>query len=97
MLPQEIVDIIHDDIDVGIQHIPSLIDKFTKDPLRSLLEIENEYDYILGHMMGLLMRTFTAYYTFVLQNVPSNADMMEQTEILFKRLPDIRKAIRDNL
>ena len=97
MLPQEVVDIIHDDIDVGIQRIPFLIEKFTRDPIRSVLEIENEYDYILGHMIGLLTRTFSAYYTFVLQKAPSNADIMEQTEILFKRLPEIMKAIRDNL
>ena len=97
MLPQEIVDIIYDDIDVAIQHIPSLIGKFTRDPLKSLLEIENEYDYILGHMIGLFTRTFSAYYTMVLKKVPSDADMMEHTEILFKRLPEIKKAIRDNL
>ena len=97
MLPQELVDIIHDDIDVGIKTIPSVIEKFTKGPIRLLLEIENEHDYILGHMIGLWTRTFSSYYTFVLHQTPTAADMMEQTEILFKRLPEIKKAIRDNL
>ncbi len=97
MLPQELVDIIHDDIDVGSQTIPSVIERFTKGPIRSLLEIENEYDYILGHMIGLWTRTFSAYYTFVLHQTPTAADMMEQTEILFKRLPEIKKVIRNNL
>jgi len=97
MLPQEIVDIIHDDIDVGIQRIPFLIEKFTRDPLKSLLEIESGYDYILGHMIGISTRTFSAYYTFVLHKVPSEADMIEETEILFNRLPEIKKVIRDNL
>ena len=97
MLPQEIVDIIYDDIDAGIQHIPSLIRRFTREPIRSLLEVENEYDYILGHVIGIFTRTFSAYYTMVLKKAPSDADMMEHTEILFKRLPEIKKAIRDNL
>ena len=45
MLPQEVVDIVHDDIDAGIQRIPSLI--------RDLQEIR------LGHYWKLKMNMIT--------------------------------------
>ena len=82
-------------IDTGLKHVPETI-RFARDPnIIKKLMLNNDYDYVIGNLLGKIMAHFTSFYVARHhQTVPLN-DLEEATNMILDRIPEMRNAILD--
>ncbi len=92
MIPQNIIDTIHADIDHIIEKISNDVETYSNPHVMSKFDYEHKVDFIYGFEVGLIYRLFPK---LMLESgiQASTADMIEFSDIVFKRATEIRHAI----
>ena len=92
MIPQTVLDTIHDDIDNLIAKMPTEATIFISEHVKSKLDYEHTIDFLYGFEIGKIYRLFS-YLMAQTGTGASQAEMLEFAEIVFKRSSEIRQAI----
>ncbi len=100
MIPQEIIDAIHSDIDHMIENMESEISLFEHDTGKSRIEFENKIDFLCGIQIGKVWRLFSTLMPVANKargTLVTETALAEFSEILFGRASEIREAIQKTL
>jgi len=92
MIPQDVVDSLHNDIDRMIKNMPHEVTMFTSKNVKSKYDYEHTIDFMYGFQIGKLHRLFS-YMMAEKKKGVSEAEMIEFAELMFKRASTIRQAI----
>jgi hypothetical protein len=65
--------------------------------VKSLLDYEHEIDFLYGMQIGKVWRLFSTLMIYQQKRQATQAELIEFTELLFKRAPEIKDAIRNEL
>ena len=92
MLPHDVLDAIHDDIDRMILSISREIDMFSSQFVKDKFDFDNKVDFIYGMQIGKSYRLFS--FLMGQKGIKSSlSQMIEFADILYKRAIEIRQAI----
>ena len=92
MIPQDVIDSIHWDIDRMIENMPHEVTMFTSSFVKSKYDYEHTVDFMYGFEIGRLHRLFS-YMMAEKGNGATPAELVEFAELVFKRASTIRHAI----
>lgn len=92
MIPQNIIDMIHADIDHTIENISKDVGVYSNPHVISKFDYEHKIDFIYGFEVGKINRLFSTLM-LELGTPVSTVDMIEFSDIIFKRSTEIRQAI----
>jgi len=66
---------------------------FADEKVRKAFHINNSEDFVFGMAYGQINASFSAYFTTSHRTLPSVEELVEITDIIFRRLPEIKKSI----
>jgi len=93
MIPQKVIDGIHDDIDDIIEGIPSEIRHMISPYVKYKLDYEHDVDFLYGMAIGKVWRKFSMLMVFEQKRQATQAELVEFSELLYKRALEIKEAI----
>lgn len=95
MLEPQIRDTLENIIDQWVQAFPDRIRSARKD-VRWAPNVQNEADYTLGYTHGAIRASFIAAFASSYKRDPSEEDMREVDNIIFRRNGDFKDAILES-
>lgn len=83
-------------IEIAIEHLPIHISEWRSDEVRKKYQITHADDFVYGFTVGQIISNFVGLVTTVEKRTPRSEEIEEAKIIVFKRIPEIKKAIFDS-
>jgi hypothetical protein len=80
-------------IDSIVIAIPNIIRVFFDPSKKARLQIQNENDFVLGVALGNIQNAFLTTFVSTQARYPTQEELTEISNVIFKRIPEIRDAI----
>ena len=80
-------------IDSIVIAIPNIIRVFFDPSKKARLQIQNENDFVLGVALGNIQNAFLTTFVSTQARYPSPEELTQISNVIFKRIPEIRDAI----
>ena len=80
-------------IDEIIATIKTYKEMFVDPRVKQTFHIEKLEDFLFGMMYGEINCTFSSYFTTIKHRKPDQSELHEVSQVILKRLPEIRNAI----
>jgi hypothetical protein len=80
-------------IDSIVIAIPNIVQVFFDYSNKSQLQIQNENDFVLGVALGNIQNAFLTTFVSLQARYPTPDELEEISNVIFKRIPEIRDAI----
>ncbi len=83
------------DIKLAVENIPKIVAFARNEETRKKLMLNNDFDFVMGDVIGGLFRRFTETYVREHGTAVQSEDLSEATGIIMDAVPDFRNAILD--
>ena len=80
-------------IDSIVIAIPNIIRVFFDPSKKARLQIQNENDFVLGVALGNIQNAFLTTFVSTQARYQTQEELTEISNVIFKRIPEIRDAI----
>ena len=80
-------------IDKAINEAKMNVKTFSEEMVRNSFHIKNIEDFAFGMAYGEINSTFSSYFTASRRALPSADELAEISDIILRRLPELRKSI----
>jgi hypothetical protein len=80
-------------IDSIVIAIPNIEQTFFDPPKKAHLQIQDEKDFALGVALGNIQNAFLTSFVSIQARYPNPEEIEEISDIIFKRIPEIRNSI----
>ena len=80
-------------IDSKIAFIPDFVHLARQEEIRKFSQLQSEDDFVFGLILGSIHENFSNYFTKKHGLMPTDEQMIEQTDVISKRMRDIKEAI----
>ena|SRR5919199_6078414 len=80
-------------IDSIVIAIPNIVQVFFDHSHKAQLHIQNENDFVLGVALGNIQNAFLTTFVSLQARYPDPEELQEISNVIFKRVPEIRDAI----
>jgi hypothetical protein len=80
-------------IDSIVIAIPNIVEVFLGSSSKSQLQIQNKNDFVLGVALGNIQNAFLTTFVSIQARYPTPDELAEISEVIFRRIPEIRNAI----
>jgi hypothetical protein len=72
---------------------PSIVKVFFDPSKKAQLQIQNDNDFVLGVALGNIQNAFLTTFVSTQARYPSPEELTDISNVIFKRIPEIRDAI----
>lgn len=80
-------------IDNVVGNIDRTVKLFLKTGSKEQLYIQNENDFVLGVIVGIIQQTFLPFFFSVHERIPNEQENSEITNVIFRKLAEVRDSI----
>ena len=80
-------------IDSIVIAIPNIVQAFFDPSKKAQMQIQNEKDFALGVALGNIQNAFLTSFVSIHARYPTLDELSEISNIIFKRMPELRNAI----
>ena len=87
---EQLETLINQTLDGAISAIPMQMDEVSQN--KDILKVENEKEFAYGLIMGMALGLGSAFLT-TQKGVPTAEDQLKVRDIVYRKIPDIRKRI----